>query len=110
MRPSYRWPIVNVGEVTGCFTPSARHAPRISVVLPAPSSPLTSTTSPGRSSGATRAPTSSVSAALEVRINDVLTEQVELVVARLRRGGHGLGGQLGRRGSAAGTLGTRPRD
>ena len=41
------WPIVKVGLVTGPSTPSARHAPRTNVVLPLPSSPLTSTTSPG---------------------------------------------------------------
>ena len=36
-----------VGLVTGCVTPSARQAPRTNVVLPAPSSPETVTTSPG---------------------------------------------------------------
>ena len=38
--------MLNVGLVTGSLTPSARAAPRTSVVLPAPSSPRTSTTSP----------------------------------------------------------------
>ena len=38
--------MLNVGLVTGSLTPSARAAPRTSVVLPEPSSPRTSTTSP----------------------------------------------------------------
>ena len=48
-RPSCRWPTTNVGDVTGPSTPRLRSAPRTNVVLPAPSSPETSTTSPGRS-------------------------------------------------------------
>src|SRR3954452_131199 len=52
--------MVNVGLVTFAVTPSARQAPRTNVVLPAPSSPLTSTTSPGSSSAASRAPAASV--------------------------------------------------
>src|SRR6476646_7348726 len=44
--------MVNVGLVTGPATPSARSAPRTNVVLPAPRSPETSTTSPGRSDAA----------------------------------------------------------
>src|SRR3954466_3178580 len=59
--------MVKVGEVTGSLTPSARAAPRIRVVLPAPRSPLTRTTSPGPSSVASRSPGASVSAALRVR-------------------------------------------
>src|SRR5688500_5949632 len=47
--------------------PSARAAPRTKVVFPAPTSPLRTTTSPGRSSAATRAPSASVSAADRVR-------------------------------------------
>ena len=46
-RPSCRWPTTNVGDVTGPSTPRLRSAPRTNVVLPAPSSPETSTTSPG---------------------------------------------------------------
>jgi hypothetical protein len=42
-------PTTNVGLVIGPLAPSARSAPRTNVVLPAPSSPETSTTSPGRS-------------------------------------------------------------
>src|SRR3954449_2867097 len=52
--------MVNVGLVTFAVTPSARQAPRTNVVLPAPSSPLTSTTSPGPRSAASRAPAASV--------------------------------------------------
>src|SRR5436190_1351334 len=48
--------MVKVGLVTGPPTPSARAAPRTKVVLPLPSSPLTSTRSPGRSRSARRAP------------------------------------------------------
>src|SRR5206468_316478 len=59
--PSYLWPIVYVGLVTGPVTPRARHAPRTNVVFPDPSSPETVTTSPGRSSRASRAPAFSVS-------------------------------------------------
>src|SRR3954469_4794755 len=55
--------IVNVGLVTGTRTPSARHAPRTNVVLPAPSSPDTSTTSPGSSVAARSAASASVSCA-----------------------------------------------
>src|SRR5919106_2303962 len=58
--------MVKVGERTGPSTPSARQAPRIRVVLPVPSSPLTRTTSPGPSPAAIRSPSASVSAALEV--------------------------------------------
>src|SRR3954468_25029718 len=52
--------MVNVGLVTGTATPSARSAPRTNVVLPAPSSPETSTTSPGRRLAASSAPARSV--------------------------------------------------
>src|SRR5581483_7302864 len=60
--PGYCCPIVKMGLVTGTVTPSSLHAPRTSVVFPAPSSPATSTTSPGRSVAASRAPIASVSA------------------------------------------------
>src|SRR5437879_3733069 len=53
--------MLNVGLVTGSVTPSARAAPRASVVLPAPRSPELSTTSPGRSPPASSAPSASVS-------------------------------------------------
>src|SRR4051795_12789832 len=53
--------MVNVGLVTFAVTPSARHAPRTKVVLPAPSSPLTRTTSPAWSCPASRPPAASVS-------------------------------------------------
>src|SRR5436190_19325720 len=59
--------MVNVGLVTGSRTPRAWAAPRTNVVLPAPSSPATSTTSPGWSSAARAAPSASVSAAEAVR-------------------------------------------
>src|SRR3954467_985657 len=48
--------MVYVGLVTAPSTPSARHAPRTNVVLPAPSSPLTSTMSPGSRRAASDAP------------------------------------------------------
>ncbi len=62
-RPSYSCTIVNVGLVTRCVTPSPRARPLVKVVLPAPRSPLSTTRSPTRSSGAIAAPTASVSAA-----------------------------------------------
>ena len=58
--PSKAWPTTNVGLVTGPSTPSARSAPRTNVVFPAPSSPETSTTSPGAAGRASRAPSRSV--------------------------------------------------
>src|SRR3954454_836381 len=64
--------MVKVGLVTFAVTPSARHAPRTKVVLPTPRSPLTSTTSPGSRSAASRAPAASVSVA-------ELLEQAQLV-------------------------------
>src|SRR5436305_8722807 len=53
--------MLNVGLRTGTLTPRARQAPRTKVVLPAPRSPSTSTTSPGRSRRASSAPRASVS-------------------------------------------------
>src|SRR3954449_9399654 len=50
----------------GPSTPRLCSAPRTNVVLPAPSSPDTSTTSPGLSSAASRAPARSVSSGPEV--------------------------------------------
>src|SRR5215203_3645767 len=60
--------MVKVGEVTGSSTPSARQAPRTRVVLPAPRSPQTTTTAPGSSPAAIRAPNASVSPAERVII------------------------------------------
>src|SRR5688500_4572685 len=54
--------MVNVGLVIGPSTPRARAAPRTNVVLPAPSTPDTSTTSPGVRRRESRAPAASVSA------------------------------------------------
>src|SRR5205085_8966731 len=54
--------MVKVGLVTGPVTPRARAAPRTNVVFPEPSSPETVTTSPGSSSAASWAASSSVSA------------------------------------------------
>src|SRR3954454_17792227 len=74
-------PIVNVGLVTGSVTPSARQAPRTNVVLPLPSSPVTSTTSPGRSRAASSAPAASVSSGRVVSMRTravLLTEQPQL--------------------------------
>src|SRR5215211_9400233 len=65
--------MVNVGLVTGTPTPSARHAPRTNVVLPAPSSPETSTTSPGRRPAARSAASASVSAAPAVSVSTLAT-------------------------------------
>src|SRR5688572_30285272 len=81
--PSYRSPIENVGLVTGQATGRARQAARTTVVYPVPSSPLTNTTSRGRSVLASSAPRRSVSA-----------EEAELLFIR---GGLGyvLGDQLG---------------
>src|SRR5687767_8174837 len=67
--------MTKVGEVTGSVTPSARHAPRIRVVFPAPSSPLTSTRSPGASVAANLAPSASVSSGPAVRSS----KEIELV-------------------------------
>src|SRR5438552_12648284 len=58
--------MLKLGLVTGSRTPSARAAPRTSVVLPVPSSPLTSTTSPPTSPALSSAPIDSVSAGAEV--------------------------------------------
>ena len=56
-RPAYTCPIVNEGLVTGSVTPRRSHAARTNVVLPVPTSPAISTTSPGRSIAPTaRAP------------------------------------------------------
>src|SRR3954468_3198100 len=60
--------MVKVGLVTGTPTPSARAAPRTKVVLPAPSSPETRTTSPARRPSASRAARASVSAAESVSV------------------------------------------
>src|SRR5204863_4665444 len=54
-------PIVKVGLVIGPLTPRRRQAPRTNVVFPAPISPETRITSPGRRSAAARAPIASVS-------------------------------------------------
>src|SRR5918994_1268482 len=66
-------PTTNVGLVTASVTPSARSAPRTNVVLPAPRSPETSTTSPGRSAEASCAPARSVAAGPPVSLS-VLTQ------------------------------------
>src|SRR5262245_48082808 len=58
--------MVYVGLVTGRVTPRARQAPRMNVVLPEPSSPETSTRSPGRRLKPRRAPSPSVSSGDEV--------------------------------------------
>src|SRR5438445_11095634 len=84
---------MNVGLVTGRSTPSARHAPRTKVVLPAPSSPETVTTSPGRRSAASPAANASVSSGEDdsSSIRGPYLEEAELH-GRLRRGRdeHGL--------------------
>ena len=55
--------------MTASVTPSARSAPRTNVVLPAPSSPDTSTTSPGRSCAASPAPARSVASGSRVSLS-----------------------------------------
>src|SRR5439155_5033081 len=82
-------PIVNVGLVTGTVTPSARQAPRTNVVLPEPSSPLTSTTSPGASASASRAPAASVSG------GELVEKPQLLALLTDRRFGFRLGLRLG---------------
>src|SRR4051812_6672140 len=92
--------MVNVGLVTGPSTPSARQAPRTKVVLPLPSSPCTSTTSPGSSRRPSSAPRASVASALSgsalMAPKSDLLEEVHL----RRRGRHRLAAAGGRRGSA----------
>src|SRR5436309_15039577 len=61
IRPRYSRTSVKVGERTGSSTPRARAAPWTNVVFPAPRSPVSETTSPGRSSAATAPPTARVS-------------------------------------------------
>src|SRR3954454_21134052 len=71
------WPTTNVVDVTGPSTPRLRSAPRTNVVLPAPSSPETSTTSPGASVLASRAPARSVSsgpAVSSIRLTEARAE------------------------------------
>src|SRR5580698_4239279 len=76
--------MLNVGLVTGSVTPNARAAPLTSVVLPAPSSPRTSTTSPGRNCPASSAPSASVSAGAEVsRVGTWRTLRSERLRAKL---------------------------
>src|SRR5918998_5568369 len=59
-------PTTKVGLVIASPTPSSRSAPRTNVVLPAPRSPDTSTTSPGRSCAARSAPARSVPSGLSL--------------------------------------------
>src|SRR5919109_3150259 len=73
--------MVYVGLVTGASTPSARAAPRTNVVLPAPSSPDTVTTSPGASSRARAAAIASVSSG-EVEVSSTMVSSLELVSGR----------------------------
>src|SRR5215831_20366430 len=80
--------MVNVGLETGPVTPSARAAPRTKVVFPAPSSPATATTSPGRSRAARRAATAPVSSgeAVTTSIRRRLEEtELNLLDCRERR-------------------------
>src|SRR6476469_6526638 len=58
---------VKVGDATCSAAPSPLAIPRTSVVLPAPSSPVKTKTSPMRRSGAIAAPTPRVSSAVAVR-------------------------------------------
>ena len=78
----------------GLVTPSARQAPRISVVLPAPTSPLTTTTSPGSSRTASSAPSASVSAAEAVSTLRRSTGRLTRRSRADRRGRRRLGGGL----------------
>src|SRR5690349_18255057 len=98
-------PTTNVGLVTGPSTPRACSAPRTNVVLPAPSSPETSTTSPGRRVAASSAPARSVASALVDR-----TAQGE-ARAQQRRAGErdqpGVGARIGQLAAAAARGGGR---
>src|ERR1700745_2590687 len=74
--------MLNVGLVTGSVTPSARAAPRTSVVLPAPTSPLTSTTSPSRRPSASSPPSASVcSGPVVSTVRGVTRRNVEAALA-----------------------------
>src|SRR5579859_2647355 len=59
---------VNVGLVTSCMMPRPRAMPLTSAVLPAPRSPESASTSPGRSSAARRSPNCNVSSMLSASI------------------------------------------
>src|SRR3954468_13722236 len=61
------WPTTNVGDVTGPSTPRLCSAPRTNVVLPAPSSPETRTTSPGFRPAASCAPAAFVASGPALR-------------------------------------------
>src|SRR3954462_1629437 len=106
----------NVGDVTGPSKPSACRAPRTTVLLPAPSSPETRTTSPGCRRAASSAPARSGSpgaAVSSVRLTEAQpqrqagAEQERAPEARQP----GVGARVGKRGRrrAGGRLRARGR-
>src|SRR5438552_2933512 len=87
-RPAYSRTSVNVGETTCWTTPRPAAAPCTKTVLPAPRSPASATTSPGRSASEIARPSSRVSSAeLVTTPTEVSTasEQPELLLDRLGR-------------------------
>src|SRR6266581_6641469 len=97
--PPYTCPMVKLGLVTWSVTPSARAAPRTNVVLPLPSSPATSTRSPGERRRASSAPTASVSCGAPVSCLTSRDSRCELAEQAELGGRHRLGG------AAAGVVG-----
>src|SRR5687768_18409996 len=85
-------PTTNVGLVTSSVTPSARSAPRTNVVLPAPRSPETSTTSPGRSCAARSAPARSVPAGPSVSLGALTHAEAQGDAAGQQHGADGQDG------------------
>src|SRR5919204_1224268 len=90
--PRYRRTSVNVGDRTGSVTPRARAAPCTKVVLPAPRSPVRTTTSPPVRSEATACASAFVSsgvgdwssrtAGIRCSVPGCTSEQVELLLDR----------------------------
>src|SRR5262249_19861945 len=86
-RPRYSSTSTNVGLVAPLVTPSARTSPWTKMVLPAPSSPLSATTSPGPSVVPRRSPAASVSSGQLVARLAVIPEPPEGFAERLAHGG-----------------------
>src|SRR5439155_26734323 len=90
--PRYRRTSVNVGDATGSVTPRAFAAPFTNVVLPAPRSPVSTTTSPPDRTPATAAPSSCMASTVGTTSSRTAgttapevpsSEQVELLLERL---------------------------
>src|ERR671935_2991959 len=89
--PPYSRTSVNVGERTGPSTPSALAAPCTKVVFPAPRSPVSETTSPGRSTDAMASPAALVSSGDDVESSRPgpatdASEQTELLLGARAHG------------------------